>query len=142
MKNRNFCYYGFMKRKIIIWIFAIFVLFSCKTLIKDGNTMKDITDLSEAKLKTGDEVSYSYTRYESVGYDAEFEVSDPSVLMHLKTDVNYHNPLRMKMGMSGADDATGTFIFKAMNSGTADLIVKHMFRGKVEEEKKIRVIVE
>ena len=47
----------------------------------------------------------------------------------------------MMAGMPGSDSATGTFIFKAIKIGETELVIKHLFRGELEKEVKIKVIV-
>jgi len=101
----------------------------------------NLNEKTEAALKINEEAYYSFKKHESVGFTAEYTIDDQSILQCIDTKIEYHNPQRMKQDMPGADSATGTFIFKAVKEGTTILTVKHLYRGTLENEVKINVIV-
>ena len=97
---------------------------------------------SDIKVKTGDKLGYSFREHMSVGYWAEFEIEDESVIRHSGTDTVYNTPERMREpGMSGADAAKTTFFFEAISTGTSLLIMRNIFRGEIENEYKFRITV-
>jgi hypothetical protein len=97
---------------------------------------------SDVKAKIGDKLGYSFHEHMSVGFWAEFEIEDETVLRHSGTDTVYNTPERMnEPGMSGADAARTTFFFEAISTGTSLLIVRNIYRGDVESEYKFRINV-
>ena len=120
-----------MKIKILFFLVILIVILNFKTL----NNKQSIT------LRVNEKVSYSYPLHGSVGITAEYYIADENILKYIDTKVKYHHPERMKPGMTGGDSATGTFIFKAIKQGETELIIKHLFRGELEKEVKIKVTV-
>jgi hypothetical protein len=96
----------------------------------------------EVQANAGNKLGYSFHEHMSVGYWAEFEIEDESVIRHIGTDTVYNTPERMREpGMSGADAAKTTFFFEAISTGTSLLIVRNIFRGEIENEYKFRITV-
>lgn len=93
-------------------------------------------------IKTGTTLSYSFKSHASVGYGAEFEIGDPNVLRHLRTDTDYEQSEQERAGKTGADAATGTFVFEAAAPGTSTLKVAEKFRGSTELEVNYTITVE
>jgi predicted secreted protein len=99
-------------------------------------------DNTDVKVTIGVKLAYSFNEHMSVGYWAEFEIEDESVIRHSGTDTAYNSPERMnEPGMSGADAAKTTFFFEAISTGTSLLIVRNIFRGEIENEYKFRITV-
>jgi hypothetical protein len=97
---------------------------------------------TDIKAKVGDKLGYSFHEHMSVGYWAEFEIEDETVLRHSGTDTVYNTPERMnEPGMAGADAARTTFFFEATAAGTTLLLVRNLFRGESENEYKFRINV-
>lgn len=97
---------------------------------------------SDVKAKIGDKLGYSFHEHMSVGFWAEFEIEDETVLRHSGTDTVYNTPERMnEPGMAGADAARTTFFFEAISTGTSLLVVRNIFRGDIESEYKFRINV-
>lgn len=97
---------------------------------------------SDVKAKIGDKIGYSFHEHMSVGFWAEFEIEDETVLRHSGTDTVYNTPERMnEPGMAGADAARTTFFFEAISTGTSLLIVRNIYRGDIESEYKFRINV-
>ncbi|TFG65354.1 MAG: hypothetical protein E4H36_00125 [Spirochaetales bacterium] len=96
----------------------------------------------EAGFLPGQHLSYTFELYESVGFDADYRISDQSVLAFVERKEKYVNPKQMRQGMTGADDAEGTFVFRTLKPGRATLIILHLFRGDVEKEISFRLTVE
>lgn len=102
----------------------------------------DITQQSSVRLKVGDRVSYRYKRQVSVGFDAQYKISDPMRLQLLENSIEYATPERLQEGMTGADRALGRFVFQATRAGTVVLTIQHCFRGRVESEAEIAISIE
>ena len=56
------------------------------------------------------------------------------MLERVRTDLHYAHPKKAAAGMPGADEATGTFVWKAKAAGTGTLHVTTLFRGTAEQE--------
>ncbi|MFO7566417.1 MAG: protease inhibitor I42 family protein [Enhygromyxa sp.] len=80
------------------------------------------------------ELRYSYKSHASVGYGAKFEIGDPAVLQHLRTDMEYAQSEAERADKDGADGGTATFVFQASAPGSTTLRVMELFRGETEEE--------
>ena len=63
-----------------------------------------------------------------MGVDCEYEISDSEVLSPIDSKVEYDFPERMKAGMTGADSAQKTLIFKANKNGSVILKFRKSFR--------------
>jgi hypothetical protein len=109
----------------------------------DAATTVDLVafDTAPKTVERGTVLRYSFKSHASVGYGAEFEIGDPAVLKHLRTDMAYKNPENMKNGMTGGDAATGTFVFEAIAPGTSTLRVIESFRGDPESEPEFTITV-
>lgn len=93
-------------------------------------------------LKTGDRLSYRFLEHVSVGYWAEFEIEDESVVKHIGSNTIYNTPERMEEpGITGADEAETTFYFEAISEGTTLLIIRNLFRMTPESEYRFRINV-
>lgn len=109
------------------------------------STGGDIVKLSHMEttltVKAGTQLHYSYKSHASVGYGAKFEIGDPAVLEHLRTDMEYEQSEEERANKDGADAATGTFVFTAKSAGSSTLKVREMFRGKPELELEYAITV-
>ncbi len=92
-------------------------------------------------VQVGEQVYYEFRRHGSVGEDAEFEIDDPTVIVHERTDTEYLHPERMKPGWTGGDAERGRWFFKALRPGKAKLTVRTMFRFEVEDVCRIEITV-
>jgi len=94
----------------------------------------ELVKLSHAEttltIKTGTQLHYSYKSHASVGYGAKFEIGNPAVLEHLRTDMEYEQSEEERADKEGADKATGTFVFTAKSAGSSTLKVTESLRGK------------
>lgn len=95
---------------------------------------------TEYKIKLGQQISYSFREHGSVGISAEYELSDGFVLALKERNKVYSNPDRKHL--AGGDNSTVTLVFEAAEIGTCEIIIKKMFRGKIENELKFKVTVE
>lgn len=102
-------------------------------------------DLAESEktltVPTGTELRYSYKSHASVGLGASFEIGNPAVLEHLRTDKDYKQSEAEREGKAGADAATGTFVFKAGAPGSTTLEVHEQLRGKQKLLDKYEITV-
>ncbi len=97
---------------------------------------------TDIRAEVGDEFTYSFNEHVSVGFMAEFDIEDESVLRHKGTNTNYETPERMEEpGITGADSAQTTFYFEAISKGTTLLIIRNLFRMDVESEYRFRITV-
>lgn len=121
-------------RASIISAFLLPLFFSgCGMIkIKDGDAL--IVDI-------GDRAVYSCRVQESVGYTAEFSISNPDVVRHIITVQKYDHPDKMKSGITGSDEATAEFIFEAVKAGYAEIRITHLFRGREQKSEIIRITV-
>jgi len=109
---------------------------------KMSKTIELKADNPEVIANVGNKLGYSFNEHISVGYWAEFEIEDESIIRHSGTDTVYNSPESMKEpGMPGADAAKTTFFFEAISTGTSLLIVRNIFRGEIENEYKFRITV-
>lgn len=92
-------------------------------------------------VKTGTQLHYSYKSHASVGYSAKFEIGNPAVLEHLRTDMQYEQSEEERADKDGADAATGTFVFTAKSAGSATLKVHELFRGDPELELEYAITI-
>lgn len=107
---------------------------------KPGKEMLSVGPFSDTlELKTGD-VFYSQGRqHGSVGISYEFELKNDSVLELQQKHFAYTNP--QIEGTTGGDNATVTYVFKALKKGQTQVIFRSMYRGKVENEQTLTVTV-
>ncbi|KIG19272.1 hypothetical protein DB30_03828 [Enhygromyxa salina] len=96
---------------------------------------------TEITAPVGAELYYAYPDHASVGYGAVFEVEDPQIIQHLRTDVAFEQSKADRAGKTGADKATGTFVFKAVAPGTTGLRITRKFRGETEYEAAFTITV-
>jgi hypothetical protein len=98
---------------------------------------------SPLHLKEGDRFFYTYPKWSSVGLGAKYFIEDKAVVEFVGNIVNYDHPIRMMIGMTGTDEGSGTFIFKALKKGKTKLTIRKDFRGREKEElKSLEIIVE
>ena len=95
----------------------------------------------ELHLEKGDYCTFTYHEHVSVGYTADFDIEDATVLRHLETNTQYEDPERMKNGTTGGDAAQTTFTFEAIQQGTTLLFIHKYFRFDLEEEFQFRIII-
>ena len=92
-------------------------------------------------LKMGDKCYFTFTKWSSVGYEAEYTIEDEKIIQLVEKKTDYLHSFKMMLGMSGSDEAKGMFIFQAKRKGKTHLILREMFRGEVRSEKMINVTV-
>src|SRR5690606_10739870 len=57
---------------------------------------------TKLEVATGTELRYSFKSHASVGYGAKFEIGDPKVLRHVRTDVEYEQSKEERADKDGA----------------------------------------
>jgi hypothetical protein len=102
----------------------------------------DKRELAELKVKVDDVLFYEYESYDSVGMNAEYKISDLSVLIIYKEKTEYHYPEKLKKSVPGSDSGKGIFYFKAIKPGKVELTINHTFRRKQEREMIYKITVE
>lgn len=93
------------------------------------------------EVKVGDTLQYMYFKHSSVGNEVDFIISDEKCIELSDNKIEYKYPEKMKPGWTGGDASNGVFIFKAISKGQCLLTLQNLFRGELEEEKKIKIIV-
>ena len=105
-------------------------------------TLSIDSSISEYHLEIGDLLTFKFREHISVGFTADFEIEDESVLKHKETVTEYQNPERMKIeGISGADAASTVFVFSAFAEGTTLLLIRNIYRMELESEYRFRIHV-
>jgi hypothetical protein len=96
---------------------------------------------TKVEFQVGESFYYQFRRHGSVGIDAEFEIADTTVVEHVRTKTEYLHPERMKPGWTGGDSERGQWFFRAAGSGQTTILIREMFRGKMQGECSITVVV-
>jgi hypothetical protein len=108
-------------------------------------TSDDVVQLSplekQVSVTVGSSLTYSFNSHSSVGYGAEQTCSDESIVRYVRTDTVYEQSEAERAGKTGADAATGTFVFEAVAPGTATVTVDELFRGSVEQSTTFTIVV-
>lgn len=105
--------------------------------------MLNLKSLSEVHLYPGQKASYPFRKHVSVGFDAEYEIQDEAILVMIQEQTQYHTPEKLiEPGWTGGDNASSQFVFEAKKPGVTELVVRHLFRGHIEESVCIRIIVD
>ncbi|MHA1246796.1 MAG: hypothetical protein ACTSPE_05670 [Candidatus Thorarchaeota archaeon] len=95
----------------------------------------------EYRFRVGDRFYYQFTRHGSVGIYAEFEIKGDAVKFEREI-AEYVYPERVKQpGITGADKERVKWVFEAVAAGRSVVHVMHLFRGRIEEECNIAIIV-
>jgi hypothetical protein len=143
----------FMHRKLIfvatmIFILCLFFTSACGSARK-GNLQADgYIDIkavtSPLHLKEGDRFFFTYNKWASVGLGAVYEIEDETVVNLIDDITWYRNPAKMMIpGITGADEGSGCFVFRALKKGETMLAIWEDFRGdKGKELKSIIIVVE
>lgn len=105
--------------------------------------MKTLHPLSQTSLevKKGEQFYYEATVHASVGIHIEYAIDNTEIVVFHHDKMNYKNKEAMEKGMSGADEATQTFVFQAKSSGETTITIKEMFRGKEEQTHVFKITV-
>ncbi|MEQ8175851.1 MAG: hypothetical protein ABRQ26_12360 [Syntrophomonadaceae bacterium] len=151
-----------MKRRLValtIFFVSLIILAGCKPIFINGGTVSDANaiDNNSGKYEIGDLINltgqtqvtlkvnklavYQFYSYSSVGYSSKYEISDNSIVSCIDSKTDYKHPEAMKPGSSGGDEATGTFVFKALKPGKTTIVIKDLYRGNVKNENKIEITV-
>ncbi len=91
-------------------------------------------------LKVGEKAYLSIDVHGSVGYWADYKISNEEVINLKDTQTEAYYP--EKEGMPGGDKAKKTFIFEAKSIGTSNVTITRIFRGTTDKEIVFQIIVE
>jgi hypothetical protein len=115
---------------------------SREELLKCGYIDLD-TAQSSLNLKVGDRLFFTYPKWASVGIGAKYFIKGQTVVGFLGNIVSYDHTIRVMTGMTGADEGSGTFVFKAVRKGRTKLTIRRDFRGEdTGELNSVEVLVE
>lgn len=90
----------------------------------------------------GDTFVYTFHSHPSVGFEANFKLEPEGVLELEREDKIYDHPDRLEIVETGADGGQGLFVFVAKQVGSTILTVNHEFRGDLEEQAVIEVVIQ
>jgi hypothetical protein len=107
----------------------------------DGKIVKLSPLEREVSVAVGATLQYSFNSHASVGYGANQQCSDETVVRYVRTDIVYEQSEAERAGKPGADAATGTFVFEAVAPGTATVTVDEVFRGTTEQSTTFTIVV-
>jgi len=71
------------------------------TLTAETLEKTEKSELAELKVKVNDVLFYEYESYDSVGMNAEYKISDLSVLIIYQEKTKYHYPEKLKKAAPG-----------------------------------------
>ena len=110
--------------------------------LKGDSDIVQISPLGKTdyKIKVGQKISYSYKEHGSVGISAEYDLSDASVLVFKDKIREFKNQNNAQY--PGGDEAVITLIFEGGQTGSSNLKITNLFRGKTENEFKFKITVE
>jgi hypothetical protein len=99
---------------------------------------------SPLHLKEGDSFFITYHRHASVGLGAVYEMEDETIVNLIDDITWYRNPAKMMIpGITGADEGSGCFVFRALKKGETKLTIWEDFRGEKRKElKSLTIVVE
>lgn len=90
-------------------------------------------------LKVGGKAEYVGNVHGSVGTEKKCWSKDVSILKLINKKFKYDSPLIP--GQTGGDSAKETYTFKAMREGTTKVTIQNWFRGQLEHEQIVTIIV-
>ena len=105
-----------------------------------NNDMHSINSLMDKiELKVGEKAVYAGTVHGSVGTQKECWSGDETILKLIDKDFEYHKqPVE---GETGGDRATETYTFEALAVGETTVTIQNWFRGDLEKESIVKIIV-
>ncbi|MGQ9682789.1 MAG: hypothetical protein ACUVX9_09655 [Anaerolineae bacterium] len=107
--------------------------------------MTDITGqlltVPTLRVSVGEKLTLDAPLHESVGFTSECISSDPAVVAVEGSSARYRHPDRLRPGITGADEAIQTYSLRALRPGTALITLRRLFRGEMEEERVLRLVV-
>ncbi|PWL28742.1 MAG: hypothetical protein DCO96_07930 [Fluviicola sp. XM-24bin1] len=127
-----------MKRLKFIPIF-ILLLITGSAFAQEQDTL-DLDPLTGTDtLRVGQYLTYSGHIHGSVGEQVAVIVSDESMVQLIDSEITYKYD--QSEGLSGADAAWKTFLFKAEKVGQTEIVVQEIFRGEVIQESTVVIVV-
>jgi len=123
---------------------AVLIVLLLGAWMCEGNSKNMInlnTSEPSVSLKVGEKCYFTFEKWSSVGFKAEYTIGDETIIQAVEKKINYVHPLKVISGMPGSDEAKGMFIFQAQRAGKTYLILHKVFRGEVRSEKTINVSV-
>lgn len=95
----------------------------------------------QVEVAVGTTLLYSFRSHASVGLGGQQSVADEAVVKYVRTDYEYEQSEAERMGKTGADAATGTFVFEAVGVGTTTVTVEELMRGNIEQSATFTITV-
>jgi hypothetical protein len=101
-----------------------------------------VLEKKTTRANVGDMLTYAGKIHGSVGFGLDYQIADTEIIGYQNFETRYHNPENMKKGWTGGDGATGTYFFAAKKAGTTIVRLIHLYRGEIEEQHDIEIIVQ
>lgn len=120
-------------------LFFSFAILCLTTTFAHAQAIQDITNRERVQVRVGKKMKVRFEQHGSVGIYAEYQIGNDQIVAFVKEETRFKNPKNAEM--PGGDAATGEYIFQAKRRGTTHIIVKKMFRGNMESEKRIQIVV-
>ena len=98
-----------------------------------------ITLISDLEIAVGERANYTGSVHGSVGMQKECWSSNQEIFKLIDKQFKFNKPL--VEGETGGDAAKETYIFEALSVGTTEVIIQDWFRGELENEYKVKIIV-
>jgi len=94
---------------------------------------------AEIMLRPGERMVYEFLSHGSVGISCRYLIEDDAIVTLAQQKEEYKHPERLDV--PGADEATGIFCFEAVKPGRTVVTLQHLFRGGIEKETRLNVVV-
>lgn len=94
---------------------------------------------SNMKVKIREKLTYSGTQHASIGHTVSCFSEDENIIKLINSSVKYDKD--QETAGKGGDSATKTFTFEALKKGTTTVVIKELFRGKVQKEYTVNITV-
>ncbi|MCB9234927.1 MAG: hypothetical protein H6581_24950 [Bacteroidia bacterium] len=101
--------------------------------------MTQLDPLQTNELKIGQKAFLNATRHGSVGIQPECNSLNPDIIELVDSKFAYDKPL--VKGQTGGDRGKVTYYFEARQAGEGSIKLERFFRGKLEQETLIKVLV-
>ncbi len=104
---------------------------------------KSLNPLSNNIIEVGKDEIFYYDAdvHTSVGIEVEYGIGDTEVVQFDHSEIIYENKEDMEEGMTGADAATKTLVFKAKKSGETTITISELFRGEIKQTYIFKITV-
>ncbi len=93
------------------------------------------------EIKKGDTFCYNATVHASVGIEVAYEINNDKIVTFHSSKLVYMNKEKVEQNMPGADKATKTLVFQALEKGETNVVIKEVFRGDTKNTYNFKITV-